>query len=152
MSLWSKVIEAFNDVVDLLRGSPSEIADAVESGAVVEPPYSPDDAPITDIDPDPFDDYYRPDPDEIHDRIDEFDRMSDYLSSANEFEPDAGYYIRDWQANPDQLRHVRYSTADEAIAFLIEAGIGHFSQVVYVEEEDLYTIAVGDSPGVVEIA
>lgn len=51
--------------------------------------------------------------------------------------------------DPQYLRVVRYATLSEAQNFLEEAGLLEFAEVLYVEDEDLFTIAVYDSPGVI---
>lgn len=46
-----------------------------------------------------------------------------------------------------RLRKVRYYTAEEARQFLSDSGIAGFAEVLYFENEDLFGIAVYDSPG-----
>lgn len=46
-----------------------------------------------------------------------------------------------------RLRKVRYYTAEEAQQFLADSGIAGFAEVLYFENEDLFGIAVYDSPG-----
>lgn len=91
---------------------------------------------------------------EIIDTDDEEESFSDYLQELDDyvlwganaeevrtFDPDT--------IDPQYLRVVRYATLDEARTFLEEAGLLEFAEVLYIEDEDLFTIAVYDSPGVI---
>lgn len=91
---------------------------------------------------------------EIIDTDDEEESFSDYLDDLDDyvvwganaeevrnFDPDT--------IDPQYLRVVRYATLEEARQFLEEAGLTEFAEVLYIEDEDLFTIAVYDSPGVI---
>lgn len=141
-NFWQTVKGAFEKVTEWIQGG--------------EAPTAPVHQEVRDIipDPDPFQKYYVETDEEKHDRVSEFEDMIEWLEDA----PTDGYDFSGEfltpadLADPEDLRLVRYSTAEEAFEFLVEAGISHFSEIIYFPEEDLYGIAVGDSPSILETA
>lgn len=139
MSLWSRIRETVNSALDALgiRGQ----------GEKAEPAYTHETEQVSVDDTDPFTGFYV-EPEEIqHERIEDWEAMTEWIDT-HQLEDDTSVFgLAPEEVSPEDIRHVRYASAEEAMNFLIEAGIYGFSEVVYFEEEDLYGIAVGDSPG-----
>lgn len=113
---------------------------------VNEPVVDHDDEDIedTDLEFEEFEDVedtddYADEYDEIYEDSDDWER---YDVAAQEFKT-----LQDYLGDPEALRVVRYATSEEAQAFLEEAGIDAFSEILYDEDTDTFTIAVYDSPG-----
>ena len=119
------------------------------------PPPTPSEAPIDhEAEIEDTDDDLE-DPDEAdYSQEDELERdFARYTEAIDE----ADYYeavyqeiriFEDTLIEPEYLRVVRYASGQEAQDFLDEAGLSAFAEILYVESEDLFTIAVYDSPGV----
>jgi len=76
----------------------------------------------------------------------------DYLDAIREadFPETAGVEYRSFEDADIQakyLRVVRYTTAEEAATFLEEAGLTSFAEILYLDDEDTFTVAIYDSPG-----
>ena len=88
-----------------------------------------------DFEADDFEEYVR-----TLDEEQEEERRGEDVRTVREFLKEKG--------DAKRLRKVRYMSQEEAEEFLASSGIAGFAEVLYFENEDLFGIAVYDSPGV----
>lgn len=143
---FQKIVEGIRDRVSKFFGREKSIDTDVTVPSTPEPTadFNPDVPQNTDVDTIELEE-------EIADTDDDdFDDFLDDLSDEAYYS-DIEQTIRTFQdasLEPEYIRVVRYATADEAQQFLDEAGLSEFAEVLFIEDEDLFTIAVYDSPGV----
>lgn len=145
--------DSIENLVDNLRDFAAEI---IGGGRVVDTdapePRAPEpveqEAPIHEIDIEDEDWDDDDEPEDIN--------FLDYIEALRAADSDEPYSGADYRTFEDadidkkHLRVVRYTSAQDAASFLEDAGLSAFSEILYIEDEDSFTIAVYDSPGSTE--
>lgn len=142
----SGALESLRDTISAFFGGQPEDNDPqapVAAERIEDADPSPEQVELADTEDFEYDD----EPEDIEESSDfenylaELEAYTDIIDAREFATP-----LAEYEGDIEDLRVIRYSTAEEAYAFLEEAGLLEFSEIIEFDDDE-FGIAVHDSPG-----